>query len=158
MPSTYLHPSTSLRSRLRKEQHKKHRVYTGSGHRCGVIPYSSVWCGGLPLGLMMMSNKKKKSLARVCSWLVRRTAGRSSIALSTGFLARILIARSGPDCPTLGVASPIYRGLGPLPKCLGGKGSHNCQFEGGQLVQAILTKGGLRLPKALVVTTLWSPR
>ena len=41
-PSTYLHPSASLRSKLWKEQHKRHRVYTGSGHRCGVIPYSGV--------------------------------------------------------------------------------------------------------------------
>ena len=23
-------------------QHKRHKIYTGSGHRCGVIPYSSV--------------------------------------------------------------------------------------------------------------------
>ena len=23
-------------------QHKGHKIYTGSGHRCGVIPYSSV--------------------------------------------------------------------------------------------------------------------
>ena len=38
-----------LGSKLRKEQHKRHKVYTGSGHRCGVIPYSSV-VGGLPLG------------------------------------------------------------------------------------------------------------
>ena len=64
-----------------------------------------------------------------------------------------------PDpLPPMAVASPIYRGPGPLPKCLGGKGSHNGQFEGGQLVQAILTKGGLRLPKALVVTPSWAPR
>ena len=62
------------------------------------------------------------------------------------------------ELPPMVVASPIYRGPGPLSKCLGGKGSHNGQFEGGQLVQAILTKGGLRLPKALVVTTLWAPR
>src|SRR4051812_17983148 len=41
------------------EQHRGHGVYTGSGHRCGVIPYSSVWCGGLPLGLMMNSIKEK---------------------------------------------------------------------------------------------------
>ena len=34
--------STSQRSRLPKELHKRHKVYTGSGHRCGVIPYSSV--------------------------------------------------------------------------------------------------------------------
>ena len=59
--------------------------------------------------------------------------------------------------PPMVVASPIYRGPGPLPKCLGGKGSHNGQLEGGQLVQAILTKGGLRLPKALVVTLSWAP-
>ena len=24
------------------EQHEGHKIYTGSGHRCGVIPYSSV--------------------------------------------------------------------------------------------------------------------
>ena len=24
-------------------QHKRHKIYTGSGHRCGVIPYSTVW-------------------------------------------------------------------------------------------------------------------
>ena len=38
------------------------------------------------------------------------------------------------------------------------EGTHNEQFEGGQLVQAILTKGGLRLPKDLVVTPSWAPR
>ena len=42
-PPTYLNPSAMLGSKLRKEQHKRHMVYTGSGHRCGVIPYSSVW-------------------------------------------------------------------------------------------------------------------
>ena len=31
------------------------------------------------------------------------------------------------------------------------------QFERGQLVQAILTKGGLRLPKVLVMTPSWAP-
>ena len=59
--------------------------------------------------------------------------------------------------PPMVVASRIYRGPGPLPKCLGEKGSHNGQFEGGQLVQAILTKGGLRLPKVLVVMPSWAP-
>ena len=53
-------PPASLRSKLWKEQHKRHRVYTGSGHRCGVIPYSSVWCGGLPLGLMMNSTREEQ--------------------------------------------------------------------------------------------------
>src|SRR3954466_1226502 len=70
-PPTYLYPTASLRSKLWKEQHKRHRVYTGSGHQCGVIPYSSLWRGGLPLGLMMMNNTRKNSLARVCSWLGR---------------------------------------------------------------------------------------
>ena len=41
-PSTYLHPYALLRSKLWKEHHKRHRVYTGSGNRGGVIPYSSV--------------------------------------------------------------------------------------------------------------------
>ena len=40
-----------LGPKLPTEQHKRHKIYTGSGHHCGVIPYSSVWCGGLPLGL-----------------------------------------------------------------------------------------------------------
>ena len=40
-----------MRTKMKNdEQHKRHEVYTGSGHRCGVIPYSSVWCGGLPQG------------------------------------------------------------------------------------------------------------
>ena len=60
-------PLASLRSKLREERHKRRMFYTGSGHRCGVIPYSSVWCGGLPLGLMMMNNTRKNSLARDCS-------------------------------------------------------------------------------------------
>ena len=42
------------------------------------------------------------------------------------------------------------------PQILSGKGCHNGQFEGGQLVQAILTKGGLQLPKVLVMTQSWS--
>ena len=63
--------SVSQRSRLLKELHKRHKVYTGSGHRCGLIPYSSVWWVDCLLGLMMMSNTKKNSLARVCSWMGR---------------------------------------------------------------------------------------
>ena len=49
-PPTFLHHSAVLGSKLRKEQHKRHRVYTGSGHHCGVIPYSSVWCVDCLLG------------------------------------------------------------------------------------------------------------
>ena len=36
--------------KLHEEQHKGHEVYTSSGHRCGVIPYSSVWCVDCLLG------------------------------------------------------------------------------------------------------------
>ena len=32
------------------EQHKRHKIYTGSGHHCGVIPYSSVVVVGCLLG------------------------------------------------------------------------------------------------------------
>ena len=65
-PSVYLPLAESLGSKLREEPHKRRKVYTGSGHHCGVIPYSSVWRGGLPLGLMM-NNTRKNSLARVYS-------------------------------------------------------------------------------------------
>ena len=30
-------------SRLERRTHKGHEIYTGSGHHCGLIPYSSVW-------------------------------------------------------------------------------------------------------------------
>ena len=93
------------------EQHKRHKVYTGSGHHCGVIPYSSVWCGGLPLGLMM-NNTRKNSLTRVCSWLV--LPGSDSWIL---------------DASTLGVASPIYRQRPwASSQILSGKGANNWPF------------------------------
>ena len=59
-PPTYLHSSALLGSELRKEQHKRRKVYTGSGHHCGVIPYSSVWCGRLPQGLMMNNTREEQ--------------------------------------------------------------------------------------------------
>ena len=37
------------------------------------------------------------------------------------------------------------------------EGSNNGHFERGQLVQAILTKRGLRLSKVLVVMSSWDP-
>ena len=67
-------------SKLHEEKHKGHEIYTGSGHHCGVIPYSSLWCGGFPQGLMMNSTLIvvqyptpvcNTLLARGCSWLVR---------------------------------------------------------------------------------------
>ena len=59
--------------------------------------------------------------------------------------------------PTM-VASPIYRGHGPLPKYLSEKGANNDHFEGEHLVQLILTKVGLWLPKALAMMPSWAPR
>ena len=41
---------------------------------------------------------------------------------------------------------------------LSGKGANNGHFEGEHLVQVVLTKVGLRLPKALVMTPSWAPR
>ena len=43
-PPTDPSPSFSKISRANStnSQHKGHKIYTGSGHRCGVIPYSSV--------------------------------------------------------------------------------------------------------------------
>ena len=57
---TETRPQPHRESKLHDEQHKGHNVYTGSGHRCGVIPSSSVWCGGLPLGLMMNSTEEEQ--------------------------------------------------------------------------------------------------
>ena len=62
-----LNLSVSQGSKLLKEMHKRHEIYTSSGHRCGVIPYSSVWWVDCLLGLMMMNNTRKNNLVRVCS-------------------------------------------------------------------------------------------
>lgn len=70
LPPTNPCPIASRESKLNDEQHGGHKIYTGSGHRCGVKPYSSVWCGGLPQGLMMNSTGKN-CLARGVLELVR---------------------------------------------------------------------------------------
>ena len=86
------------------QRHKDTGIYTGSGHRCGVIPYSSV-CGGLPLGLMMNNTREEQPpevevfLCSVC--------GQG--------LAKDQMPEA--QLPPTVVASPIYRGPGPLPKC-----------------------------------------
>ena len=58
-PPAYPRLVASQGSKLHEEQHKGHEVYTSSGHHCGVIPYSSLWCGGLPQGLMMNNTKEE---------------------------------------------------------------------------------------------------
>ena len=78
-------------------QHKRHEIYTGLGHRCGVIPYSSVvWW--------------------IASWAEdEQYKGKNSL------LRRGVLVLGGCEddlnliSPTV-VASSIYRGLGPLPK------------------------------------------
>ena len=52
-----IHVPTPRRESKLHDKHKGHKVYTSSGHRCGVIPYCSLWCGGLPHGLMMNNTK-----------------------------------------------------------------------------------------------------
>ena len=59
-PPTYSRLVASQGSKLHEEQHKGHEVYTSSGHHCGVIPYSSLWCGGLPQGLMMNNTREEQ--------------------------------------------------------------------------------------------------
>ena len=42
LPDHALCLTTISKASSTNPQHKRHEVYTGSGHRCGVIPYSSV--------------------------------------------------------------------------------------------------------------------
>ena len=60
LPPTTPRLIATRESKLHDEQHEGHEVYTSSGHRCGVIPYSSVCGGGLPQGLMMNSTEEEQ--------------------------------------------------------------------------------------------------
>ena len=83
-------------------QHKGDKIYTGSGHHCGVIPYSSVWCGGLPLGLD--DEQYKAEQPREGLLLAGATNCWEEFSRSIyWFLGEDL------DASTLGVSSPIYR-------------------------------------------------
>ena len=84
----------------RNLQHKGHKIYTGLGHRCGVIPYSSVWWW-------------------IASWAEdEQYKGKNSLlrrgVLVLGELVWVRITQD--EMPPTMVASPIYRGPGPLPK------------------------------------------
>ena len=84
-PPAYPCLTASLGSKLHEEQHKGHKIYTGSGHHCGVIPYSSVWCGGLPLGLMMNNIKGRTALlGSVLMVVVSLRRGRFEVPLYYG--------------------------------------------------------------------------
>ena len=88
---------------------ERHEIYTGSGHRCGVIPYSGVWWW-----IASWANdeqyKGKNSLLRLrcsCAWCVDKDwlqirSSQDAIKLRC-------------DAPTV-VASSTYIGPGPLPK------------------------------------------
>ena len=108
-PPTYSCLAASQGSKLHEEQHKGHEVYTSSGHHCGVIPYSSLWCGGLPQG-RMMNNTGKNCLTR-------------------GVLVLVVLARVRPLSPALRVDSPIYRARPwASSQMLSGKGANNWPF------------------------------
>ena len=83
---------------------------------------------------------------------------RKKNGLTRGVLELVWYVLPGPDPPPSMVASPTYRGPGPLPKMRAGRAPTIGHFEGEHLVQVIQTKGGLRLPKALVMTLSWAPR
>ena len=68
------------------------------------------------------------------------------------------LASDGISLPSTVVASPKYiERPWSSSQILSGKGANNGHFEGEHLVQLILTKVGLRLPKALVITMSWAP-
>ena len=119
---TDLRPS-SLRSRGRTRRTRnteRHEIYTGSGHRCGVIPYSSVWW--IASWADDEQYKGKNSLLRLRrSCACRPCVGEDSM-------------------PLLWWLVYLYRPWSSS-QILSRKGANNGgKFEGGQLVQAILTK------------------
>ena len=87
--------------KLHEEQHKGHDIYTGSGHHCGVIPYSSVvWW--------------------IASWAEDEQYKGKNNLLRRGVvvLGELVWLRGSSIIHPLSmvVASPIYSGPGPLPK------------------------------------------
>ena len=59
-------------SRLGKtnSQHKGHKIYTGSGHRCGVIPYSSVvwWIASWAEDEQLQREERPPEQRCSCDW------------------------------------------------------------------------------------------
>ena len=43
LPNHALNLATISKASSTNSQHERHKIYTSSGHHCGVIPYSSVW-------------------------------------------------------------------------------------------------------------------
>ena len=104
-PPTYLRLVRSQGYKLHEEQHKGHEVYTSSGHHCGVIPYSSLWCGRLPQGLVM--NNTNEELPREGRSSCGGDASWEGLDPDPSFIYPLLL---------WWLVLFIERGLGPLPK------------------------------------------
>src|SRR4051812_39018900 len=97
---------------------------------------------------MRMNSTRKNSLARVCSWLGDEQLGEfNRPSHSLGVLLAPFVDRS--PLPWGWLVLFIGKGPGPLPKYLSGKGANNWPIQRGTSGTLILTKVGLRLPKAL---------
>ena len=83
-------------------QHKGHKIYTGSGHRCGVIPYSSV--------VWWIASWAEDEHYKGKNSLLRR-----GVLVLGGCEDEMNEFQTSSIPPTV-VANPIYRGPGPLPK------------------------------------------
>ena len=70
---------------------------------------------------------------------------------------RMIWIRSNMSCLLRWWLVLFIEALVLFPNVYAGRDPTTANFEGRQLVQVILTKGGLLLPKALVVTTPWAP-
>ena len=116
-PPTNPRPSFAKISRTNStsSQHKGHKIYTGSGHRWCVIPYSSVVVVDCLLGWgWTVQGKEQPPEARCsCVWWVWGWTEwvRDELA------------------PTM-VANPIYRGPGPLPKYWAGREPTTANLKG----------------------------
>src|SRR4051812_1002060 len=89
-----------------EEQHKRHRVYTGSGHRCGVIPYSSVvvwWIASWADDEQYKEEQPREGLLLAAAMNCWEELSRLSPSLC------VMLNYKVSDPPTQWVASPIYR-------------------------------------------------
>ena len=107
LPNHALNLATISKASSTNSLHRGHKIYTGSGHRCGVIPYSSVvwWIASWAEDEQY---KGKNNLLR-----------RGVLVLGELVWARITLNEMRSDeirSLSTVVTSPIYRGPGPVPK------------------------------------------
>ena len=87
-------------------QHKGHKIYTSSGHRCGVIPYSSV--------VWWIASRAEDEQYKGKNSLLRR-----GVLVLGGYVDGLDLVQDEMVealLPPTVVANPIYGGPGPLPK------------------------------------------